>query len=386
MTTISPTRVSMYDFLYQDTQPMVSLLADTAKLSLPQVQLALGSSLQAIVTALLAYQERNQASAVNKKLFSRSAVKELRKYNSMNFATIDATLYYRNDVAEVVFGNTTRITKASEYIATQIQATTSQVQTLLACLCIIVLRELAILVDYSKLDNEEVEKWFDLQPQFLSKQRFAVSLPDDSTALVTDLATTPPVFDPYWYKLMNFEPKLGTQTQDMQQATPNYLKAIGRVGDTSPEGQHDDMLVFAQMPAIALPHQRWLLQLAKICDIYLSRKRLRITSEPLEAPTRPLVSLGFMDTNKDNTPTTTSEKPIEYDKPRPLWKDPALVLTILVIAVLGALALLKYQIKQSNSVVPTTEAVLEQKASEQRVQQDVAIVKIDEENSATNGH
>lgn len=92
MTTISPTRVSMYDFLYQDTQPMVSLLADAAQLSLPQTRLALSASLQAIVGALLAYQQRHQGQTVNKKLFNRGAVKELRQHNSMNFATINATL------------------------------------------------------------------------------------------------------------------------------------------------------------------------------------------------------------------------------------------------------------------------------------------------------
>ena len=53
MTTISPTRVSMYDFLYHDTKPMLSLLADAAQLSLPQTRLGMDASLQAIVSALL---------------------------------------------------------------------------------------------------------------------------------------------------------------------------------------------------------------------------------------------------------------------------------------------------------------------------------------------
>ena len=54
MTTVSPKRVSMYDFLFQDLQPIISLLADAAQLSLPQARLGLAASLQAIVTALLA--------------------------------------------------------------------------------------------------------------------------------------------------------------------------------------------------------------------------------------------------------------------------------------------------------------------------------------------
>ena len=58
MTTISPTRVSMYDFLYQDIQPLTSLLADTATLSLPQTRIAVNSGIQAILAALLAYEQR----------------------------------------------------------------------------------------------------------------------------------------------------------------------------------------------------------------------------------------------------------------------------------------------------------------------------------------
>ena len=117
MTTISPTRVSMYDFLYQDTKPMVSLLADVAKLSLPQARLAMDAILQAIISALLAYQQHNDGQAVSKKLFTRTAVKELRRYNSMNFSTINATLYYRQEVADAIFHENARVIKASDYIA-----------------------------------------------------------------------------------------------------------------------------------------------------------------------------------------------------------------------------------------------------------------------------
>ena len=119
----------------------------------------------------------NDGQAVSKKLFSRGAVKELRQYNSMNFSTINATLYHRHEAADAIFYDNARVIKASDYIAQQIDATTQQVQILLTSLCVIVLRELAILADYSQLDNDEMDKWFALQPQFLSAARFAINEP-----------------------------------------------------------------------------------------------------------------------------------------------------------------------------------------------------------------
>jgi len=350
MTTISPTRVSMYDFLYHDTQPMLSLLADAAQLSLPQARLGMDASLQAIVSALLAYQQRHQGQAVSKKLFGRGAVKELRQYNSMNFATISATLYHRHDAADAVFSDNARVIKASEHIAEKIDATTQQAQTLLTSLCVIVLRELAILTEYSQLDSDEINKWFALQPQFLSAARFSPEQTHTSSAETesnndllestteaveaiennsennaertllnaAQLSSTPPSFDPYWYELSGFKPENYEPVQDMQMATGNYLKAIGRSPDNLQQGRHNDMLVFTEMHAVALPHQRWLLQLAKISDIYLSRNRLRVNSEPANPPKPPLVSLGLIGGNNDNTPTTTSEKPIEYEASTPL--------------------------------------------------------------------
>lgn len=413
MTTISPTRVSMYDFLYHDTQPMLSLLADAAQLSLPQARLGMDASLQAIVSALLAYQQRHQGQAVSKKLFGRGAVKELRQYNSMNFATISATLYHRHDAADAVFSDNARVIKASEHIAEKIDATTQQAQTLLTSLCVIVLRELAILTEYSQLDSDEINKWFALQPQFLSTARFSPEhthtlsaetesnsdLPESTTEAVEAiennsennaertllnverLSSTPPPFDPYWYKLTGFKPEDYEPMQDMQMATGNYLKAIGRSPDNLQQGRHNDMLVFTEMHAVALPHQRWLLQLAKISDIYLSRNRLRVNSEPANPPKPPLVSLGLIGGNNDNTPTTTSEKPIEYEASTPLWKNPVILIIILVVGVLGALATLKYQSQKSDGAILATEEVLEQDAIDERQQQDVAIVMVDEEES-----
>ena len=419
MTTISPTRVSMYDFLYQDTKPMVSLLADAAKLSLPQARLAMDASLQAIVSALLAYQQHNDGQAVSKKLFGRGAVKELRQYNSMNFSTINATLYHRHEAADAIFYDNARVIKASEDIAKQIDATTSQVQILLTSLCVIVLRELAILAEYSQLDNDEMDKWFALQPQFLSAARFAANQqplisiesneanedknltapiegvldsaaeikaevensPNTERTLLSieQLADTPPVFNPYWHELTTFKPERHEPVQDMQLATGNYLKVIGRSSANAQQGKHNDLLMFAEMTAISLPHQRWLLQLAKISEIYLQRNRLRITSEPASAPKPPLVSLGLIGSNNDNTPTTTSEKPIEYDAPIPLWKNPVILIIIAVIGVLGGLAALKYQSQKSDGVLLATEEVIEQDLIKERQQQDVAIVMVDDD-------
>ena len=411
MTTISPTHVSMYDFLYQDTKPMVSLLADAAKLSLPQARLAMDASLQAIISALLAYQQRHTGQTVSKKLFGRHAVKELRQYNSMNFATLNATLYHRHDAADAIFHDNARVIKASDHIAAQIDATTPQVQILLTSLCVIVLRELAILVEYSQLDNDEINKWFALQPQFLSAARFTASQPkhiavtladtNNNNALISpekkslevgsennserhllnaeQLSDAPPPFDLYWFELTEFQPQHHEPVQDIQLATGNYLKVIGRSSENIQQGKHNDLLMFAEMTAITLPHQRWLLQLAKISEIYLQRNRLRITSEPASPPKPPLVSLGLIGGNNENTPTTTSEKPIEYEASIPLWKNPVILIIILVIGLLGGLATLKYYKQKSDGVRLATEQVLEQKSSaEERQQQDVAIVMVDE--------
>ena len=420
MTTISPTRVSMYDFLYQDTKPMVSLLADAAKLSLPQARLAMDASLQAIVSALLAYQQHNDGQAVSKKLFGRGAVKELRQYNSMNFSTINATLYHRHEAADAIFYDNARVVKASDYIAEQIDATTQQVQILLTSLCVIVLRELAILAEYSQLDNDEMDKWFALQPQFLSAARFAIdepasvsvklnevnedngliaaevhsdlavktkaaaeseNSPNTERALLSieQLADNPPAFNPYWHELTTFKPENQQPVQNMQLATGNYLKVIGRSSTNAQQGKHNDLLMFAEMSAISLPHQRWLLQLAKISEIYLQRNRLRITSEPASAPKPPLVSLGLIGSNNDNTPTTTSEKPIEYDAPIPLWKNPVILIIIVVIGVLGGLAALKYQSQKSDGMLLATKEVIEQDLMKERQQQDVAIVMVNDD-------
>lgn len=396
----------MYDFLYQDIQPSVSLLADIAQLSLPQTRLALSASLQAIISALLAYQQRHKGQVLSKKLFERGAIKELRQYHSMNFETLSATLYLRNDIADSVFGNMETVIKVSQRIAEQVDTTAARIKTLLTSLSVLVLRELAILADYSQLDHDELDKWFALQPQFLSAARFAtnqyITIPNDNKLNVDDKNTITdkkyidvdnislkdsntedtsiveetarnvsitkiilPPFDPYWYELTQFTPVDDASGKALQQATPNYLQAIGRSAENAREGHHDDRLVFAPMPAIALPHQRWLLQLAKIADIYLSRNRLRITSEPDSPPIRPLVSLGLIADSNDNTPTLANKISVKLDEPVPLWKNPVILIIIVVIGSLSALATLKYQAQKSQGTIPATETVLEQDQAKQ---------------------
>ncbi|TXD98377.1 hypothetical protein ES754_05510 [Psychrobacter frigidicola] len=397
MTTISPTRVSMYDFLYQDIQPMVSLLADAAQLSLPQTHLAISHSLQVIVSTLLAYQQHYQGQAVSKKLFTRSAIKELRKYNSMNFVTIDAILYHRHDMADALFNDSAQIITASEYIAQQIETTSPQAQILLTSMCVIAIRELAIFADYSQLDYEEIDNWFTLQPQFLSAERFAntdsviqptlltgteISTTNsaDTNIKATTLDMIPPPFDHYWYELTKFTIKNTVPIQDIQQTTSNYLKAIGRSPENMQIGSHNDMLVFSQMPTIYLPHQRWLLQLAKISDIYLSRNRLRITSEPINPPTRPSVNLRLIANKNDATPKTASETIIKKEDTYPIWKNPIILILIVVIGTLSVLATIKYQSKKSDGVVSATVAVMERDLAQERARQKVDAAKADDSN------
>ncbi|MGO3642166.1 MAG: hypothetical protein ACTJFK_09410, partial [Psychrobacter sp.] len=78
---------------------------------------------------------------------------------------------------------------------------------------------------------------------------------------------------------------------------------------------------------------------------------------------------------------TISEKPIEYEPTTPLWKNPVIIIIILVISVLGALATFKYQIKKADGTKLAVEEVLEQEAIEERQSQDVAIVRVDDDDT-----
>ena len=333
---------------------MASLLADVTQLSLPQTRLGMTASVQAIVVALLAYEQRHQVSTVHKKLFTRGAVKEMRHYNAMNFVTVAASLQHRNDVTDTVFGDMATAAKVCTHIAAQIKTSPAQVKPILMSLCIIVIRELAILTDYSKLDNDELAKWFALQPQFLP-----IAAIDD-----------------YWYELTGFASVQARANQDELQEPSAYLQEIGRAAKNVQQGSHNELLVFAPMPYIKLPHQRWLLQLAKIVDIYLSREPLRIASESATAPIAPQVSASLLGAEQNPNPITTHETALPTNKSTPLWKDPTILIIVLVIGALSALAALKYQKQQSSGVLPAAAAVYEHNHPKQ--QQDNANLEANE--------
>lgn len=422
MKLISPTRVSIYDFMYTDTLPLTPLLADISHLSLPQAQRGLTASLQALLSALLSYQARHGGTAVLKKLFSRSGIKDLRQYNSMNFVTMSIALNYRQAVADAIFPDSRSLTAAVDYIAADIQAAPEHVYTLVTTLSVIFLRELAILADYAQLDSEDVVEWLQLQPQFLSPARFdsanfepvnkdsaahlatltqqnaawdyhnnkanannseglynTTNLLDSSKPLLNqeiaqDLAAmdaiiAPPPFDPYWYELTRYSPAPIVIPDSHDDAVPHYAKIIGRSIDNADQSLHDDLLAFGPMAAVSLPHQRWLLQLAKISDIYLSRQRLKIASEPKSPPSRPFVSLSMLGVSPAvATPPVDKPgtAPLVPAKAKPLWKDPVILIICLVIGVLGGLAMLKYQSKQAN-LAQNTASNTNTKASDNAV-------------------
>ena len=85
MTALLPTRVSVYDFLFEDTLPIDALFADIGNISIPQARLLIQNGTQAITSALMAYNQKQGPEAILKKLLTRSLVKELRKYNAFNF-------------------------------------------------------------------------------------------------------------------------------------------------------------------------------------------------------------------------------------------------------------------------------------------------------------
>lgn len=405
MNHISPTRVSIYDFLFEDTLPLTVLLADIAQLSLPQARIAHSASLQALVSALLSYQARHKGTAVIKKLFARGGIKDLRQYNSMNFVTITAALYHRQAVADALFPDSRRVTKAAEHIAAQIDATPSQVYTLLTTLSVIALRELAILTDYAQLDGDDMDNWLRLQPQFLNHARFTASPPESTPTPTTSLPTTsltstsleasndpltdgssevyPPEFDPFWFNLVDFSPPAPAST-GIEGELPHYAKLIGRSAENASQSLHDDLIAFAPMPSISLPHQRWLLQLAKISDIYLSRHRLQIASEPKTPPSRPLVNLRLL-THSSPASVAANDAPLDEARPIPIWKNPVILLIFFVIGALSAMAFLKYQSQQSQRIALVTE-LTEEFANREQQKASEAIASVIKDGQSSTAH
>ena len=73
------------------------------------------------------------------------------------------------------------------------------------------------------------------------------------------------------------------------------------------------------------------------------------------------------------------KSPLSMKRPHRYGKILSILIIILVVGVLGTLATLKYQSQKSDGVTLATEEVLEQDAIDERQQQDVAIVMVDED-------
>ncbi len=451
MTALLPTRVSIYDFLIQDTQPIDSIVADFGHISLPQARLLIEHGIQAIVSALLAYQQLLGGEAVLKKLFQRHQVKELRKHNAFNLHTMATAMQYGQPISDTLFQKNALQHQICQQLAQLAHLSPSQVKPILAALCLLCLRELAILADFAHLDASEVDLWLQQQNQFLQP-----------TCERSCLDNTPiglhhlPEFDPIWHSVTGYQPP-ALATLNQQDSMPNYAKAIGRIQpldrpqspatitvttdfdneaettlppttlltasastglaastpitasaasaaaiqtieyapnivdtdivDTdivnvdvdsnvnvdNPINTQSSLLTFVPMVNIRLPYQRWLLQLAKIADIYLSRNWLKIAPEPKQPPNRPLVSFGFMN---EQTKTTASEQPIEYDKAAPFWRSSVFLVLMMIMGSLCLLALGKYYYKQF--MQPTYSKALTETPAADHGGQDIAIVRINE--------
>ena len=104
MTALLPTRVSLYDFLFEDTLPIDVIFADIGNVSIPQARVLIQNGIQAIISGLMAYNQQHGGEAVLKKLLSRSQIKELRKYNAFNLKTMNATHQNGNAINDTLFG------------------------------------------------------------------------------------------------------------------------------------------------------------------------------------------------------------------------------------------------------------------------------------------
>lgn len=372
MTALLPTRVSLYDFLLEDTLPIDSVFADIGNISIPQARVLIENGIQAIISALMAYNQAQGSEAVLKKLLNRTQVKELRKYNAFNFKTMNVAYQNGNAVSEVLFHTPETQKQICQKLAKQADLRTVEVRHLLGALSLLCLREVAILVDFAQLDMQEVNDWFALQPQFFQLDRDCLGSSHCETEIEINTATSTsasisvsnslPVFDQSWHAITGYKQPTASNDFNTDQI-PHYAKVIGRTNENnrnlavSENGQvvvdnsnNSDVLTFDSMNNISLPYQRWLLQLAKISDIYLSRKRLKIAPEPVQPPSRPFVNFSFKDIDNpssNDNPTTHSES---SDSHTPLWKNPVILLLVLVLGGLSLLAVGKYQYKKSHSI------------------------------------
>lgn len=372
MTALLPTRVSIYDFLFEDTQPIDAVLADMGNISLPQARIIIENGIQAITSSLLAYNQVEGPDAVLKKLLNRTQVKELRKHNAFNFRTMKTAMQYAQNSLEALFVSTDVQKSVTKRLSDLAQLPTQKTRTLLGALSLLCIRELAILADFAQLDANELDQWLRQQPQFLRLERTTSRLSLDDGACDNEIFAAP-TFDPIWLELTNCKlPAQQPQQESVQM--PHYAKVIGRTqapnnGTTSLPKNNDqlivdtqnnsDILTFCSIDSVTLPYQRWLLQLAKISDIYLSRNRLKIAPEPVQPPSRPFVSFGFMDKKFDDSSPATTKSASDSTDNQPFWKNPVLILLVLVLGTLTLMAVGKYQYKKSKAIEnPSNAATL----------------------------
>lgn len=539
MTPITPVRVSLYDILYQVTLPIVPILADNTGLSICQSRLGLTLGLQNVLCALLAYNQNHTGDEVIKKLLQRQGIKELRKYTAMNLSSMQAVHAQGGVICDVLFLQNGHVIQSQQYIADMLHISTERSKHLLSLIAHVCLRELAVLVEHSKINGEELSELLDLQLQFLQGKRFdtkankpvdskpthskpihskpihskadaktddAIKLEAKKTAetdaIHADVNYCLPKFSQVWFGMTGLkmpvakealeEPVLekpvtesdlatsnlatldlatsnletsalehtlleepvknasltqpdtliksassqllkkqddaqkttsdataqvedeasqahlslpkGHQTQsagmsnsnsnskvnndNSNNSVPNpannYAKAIGRGQDKQKEGGLAPLVSFGDMPGIALPQKRWLVQFAQVVDVYLKKNPLKINSTPKIAAAssfRNLTGLGSEATTKEEQNET--DIPIDYDSPSRFGKNSAMLVVVMVIGILFALAMLKYKNTQANITdinhLPETHQTDTQ--DNKRLSQDIAIIRVDESES-----
>lgn len=269
-----------------------------------------------------------------------------------------------NAINDTLFGSTEIQKLICQKLAEQTQLTSSQVRPLFGALSLICLREIAILADYAQLDAQEVDCWFGLQPQFFELNRIEINKLDErGNANNKLLAGELPNFDTNWHQITGYKQPAISSSNPAEQI-PHYAKVIGRTHQTPlahnlstdnnqlivDNANNSDVLTFGNMPNISLPYQRWLLQLAKISDIYLSRKRLKVSPEPVQPPSRPFVNFGFLDTSNNKENQNVSSSLDSEQGSIPFWRNPVLILLVLVIGGLSLMAVGKYQYKKSKAI------------------------------------
>ena len=362
MTALLPTRVSLYDFLFEDTLSIDSIFADIGNISIPQARVLIENGIQAIVSGLMAYHQQQGGEAISKKLFRRSQIKDLRKYNAFNLKTMSAAYQQDHAINDTLFGSTEIQKRVCQKLGDRTQLSGNQVHPLLGALSLLCLREIAILADYAQLDAQEIDCWFGLQPQFFQLNRIKDHWDNQTNSSI--LAYELPNFDSTWHEITGYKQPDVSASKSTQQI-PHYAKVIGRthqatlIKNTSANNNqlivdnanNSEVLTFAEMANIFLPYQRWLLQLAKISDIYLSRKRLKVAPEPVQAPSRPFVNFSFSDKDKSNKSSSSEAG----QSKNPLWKNPVLILLLIVIGGLSIMAVGKYQYKKSQIVDTPTQ-------------------------------